>query len=102
MTPSAQEIADEMQANIDPAATISGTIKVDMGSEGAIFIDGRTAPATVKVDASAADCTLICSAETFLGLVDGSIDGMKAYMSGKLKINGRDSLADEMDKLFKS
>eukprot|EP00040_Diaphanoeca_grandis_P038565 m.256772 g.256772 ORF g.256772 m.256772 type:complete len:118 (-) comp34676_c0_seq1:69-422(-) len=35
-----------------------------------------------------ATCTLILSEEDFLGLVDGSLDTMKAFMGGKLKIKG--------------
>jgi putative sterol carrier protein len=102
MTVVAQEIASELQNNVDPAATISGRIKVDMGAEGTIIIDGRVAPATVAVGNGDADCTMVCSAETFVGLLDGSVNGMKAYMSGKLKITGKDALADEMEKLFKA
>jgi putative sterol carrier protein len=102
MTVVAQEIVAELQKNIDPAATISGTIKVDMGAEGALIIDGRTAPTKIAVSDDDADCTMICSAETFVGLLDGSVNGMKAYMSGKLKISGKDSLADDMEKLFKA
>lgn len=102
MTSIAQEIASDLQANLDTTATINGSIKVDMGDEGAIIIDGRKAPATVKVDGGEADCTMVCSSETFTGLLDGSIDGIKAYMSGKLKISGKESLADEMEKLFKA
>lgn len=101
MTAVAQEIANEMQKNVDPTATISGTIKVDLGDEGCIFIDGTTAPAAIRVSDEPADCTMTCSSETYIGLIDGSINGMKAYMTGKLKISGRDSLTDEMDKLFK-
>jgi putative sterol carrier protein len=102
MTQTANEIASQLQASVKPSATIGGSIKVDMGADGAIVIDGTNAPATVTVSDAAADCTMHCSAETFVGLLDGSVNGMRAYMSGKLKISGKDSLADDMDKLFEA
>jgi putative sterol carrier protein len=98
----AQQIADGMQAVVNPTETIDGVIKVDMGADGIILIDGRTAPARVTVGDGPADCTMTCSAETYAGLLDGSVNGMKAYMCGKLKMSGKDALVDKMDTLFKA
>jgi putative sterol carrier protein len=102
MTSVAEEIVAGLTQNINPSGAIGGTIKVDMGQDGSIIIDGRSAPASLIISDDAADCTMTCSSQTFVGLMDGSIDGMKAFMTGKLKISGKDSLVDQMDQLFKA
>ena len=55
-----------------------------------------TGPAKPK-----ADCTLTLGDETFVGLTDNSVDPMKAFMSGKLKISGNVMLAQKLQALFK-
>lgn len=96
----AEEIARELSSNIDPSKTIDGTISIDMGDDGQVLIDGRTAPARIEATSEEGDCRMKCSAETFVGLLDGSINGTRAFMTGKLRIAGKQSLAEDMEKLF--
>jgi putative sterol carrier protein len=102
MTEIATAMAAAMTENLRADATIGGTIMIDMAADGQIFIDGRQPPPIISVGAQQpADCILRCSAATFEGLLDGSIDGTRAYMTGKLRITGRDELANAMDSLFR-
>ena len=44
--------------------------------------------------------TIATDIATFLGVSDGSINGMQAFMSGKLKATGNVILAQKMNALF--
>ena len=44
--------------------------------------------------------TISSDVATFMGIVDGSINGMQAFMSGKLKATGNVILAQKMNTLF--
>jgi putative sterol carrier protein len=49
-----------------------------------------------------AQVTLVMDAETLEGIVDGSTDGMQAFMSGKLRTEGDMMLAMKLSELFPS
>jgi putative sterol carrier protein len=44
--------------------------------------------------------TLTMSGETWLAMVNGELDGMQAFMSGKLKVSGDIMLANRIRELF--
>ncbi|MBY4677260.1 SCP2 sterol-binding domain-containing protein [Marinobacterium arenosum] len=44
--------------------------------------------------------TLITDAETMIGVVSGDIDGMSAFMKGRLRAEGNVILATKLGKLF--
>lgn len=46
------------------------------------------------------DCTLIMDTETFKGIASGETDGMQAFMSGQLKVEGDMMLATKLSELF--
>ena len=56
--------------------------------ESAFTLDLKTAPGSVKLGASAADCTLELTDADFMAMTSGKADPMKLYMGGKLKIAG--------------
>ncbi|NVZ81282.1 MULTISPECIES: SCP2 sterol-binding domain-containing protein [Pseudomonas] len=47
-----------------------------------------------------AQVTLVMDAETMEGIVDGSTDGMQAFMGGKLRTEGDMMLAMKLSELF--
>lgn len=49
-----------------------------------------------------ADCTLICSQENFIKLVEGKLNPTTAMMTGKLKIKGNLSLAVKLQSILKA
>ena len=71
-----------------------------MGEEGAIFFDAAVAPAQITMEDKPADATLFCSAETFSKMMSGEIDGMRAFMMGKLQVEGDMGLAGRLSNLF--
>ena len=79
-----QELAQKMQEN---QAWVPGkTVKLDFGEQGVIHLDG--ANNQVTEDDSAADTTIKMAWDDWQKMAAGELDGMTAFMTGKLKIEG--------------
>ena len=79
------ELVTKMQ---DAGAWLPGkTVKIDFGGDdGVIFIDGSNS--LVSDADNAADTTIKVSWDDFQSLATGALDGMTAFMTGKLKVEG--------------
>lgn len=92
---------EALQEKVSGADAFGSTIKFDFDGEGAVLVDGNSAPPTVAADSSTeADCTIIASEETFREMMDGDLDPTSAYMTGKIKIDGDMSAAMTVARLL--
>jgi putative sterol carrier protein len=79
-----QELVARMQ---EGQAWIPGKrVKLDFGGEGVILLDG--AGEQVTEEDGAADTTIKVAWEDWQAMAAGQLDGMTAFMTGKLKIEG--------------
>jgi len=79
-----QELVQRMQ---DGQAWVPGKrVKLDFGDKGVIMLDG--AAQSVSEEDGAADTTLKVSWDDWQAMAAGQLDGMTAFMTGKLKIEG--------------
>ena len=78
------ELAAKMQEN---QAWLPGKrVKLDFGSEGTIMLDG--AAEQVSEDGGDADTIIKVSWDDWQAMAAGQLDGMTAFMTGKLKVEG--------------
>ncbi|CAA9546564.1 MAG: hypothetical protein AVDCRST_MAG23-2593 [uncultured Sphingosinicella sp.] len=87
----------EMAAKLNSAnAWLPGKrVKIDFGgSEGAVMLDGNANQVTEED--GPADTTIKVSWEDWQALSSGQMDGMTAFMSGKLKVEGDMSAAMQL------
>ena len=78
------ELVTKMQEN---EAWVPGKkVKLDYGDEGVIMLDG--ASNTVSEEDGDADTTIKVSWADWQAMADGQLDGMTAFMTGKLKVEG--------------
>ena len=79
-----QELAAKMQEN---SAWVPGKrVKIDFGEQGTIMLDG--AASQVSEEDGDADTTIKVSWDDWQQLAAGQLDGMTAFMMGKLKVEG--------------
>ena len=79
-----QELVGKMQEN---QAWVPGkTVKLDFGDQGVILLDG--ASSQVSENDGPADTTIKTSWDDWQKMAAGELDGMTAFMTGKLKIDG--------------
>lgn len=79
-----QELVTKMQEN---QAWLPGKkVKLDFGSEGAVMLDGQANQ--VSEEDGAADTTIKVSWDDWQAMANGQLDGMTAFMTGKLKVEG--------------
>ena len=91
------ELLAKMQ---DAGAWLPGkTVKLDFGGgEGVILMDG--AKSLVSDADDAADTTIKVSWDDFQSLASGALDGMTAFMTGKLKVEGDMGNAMQLQGIF--
>ena len=79
-----QELVARMQ---EGSAWIPGKrVKLDFGGDGVILLDG--AASQVTEEDGAADTTIKVSWDDWQQMATGQLDGMTAFMTGKLKVEG--------------
>ncbi len=79
-----QELVEKMQAG---QAWLPGKrVKLDFGDEGAVMLDG--AAEQVSEDGGDADTTIKVGWDDWQAMAAGQLDGMTAFMTGKLKVEG--------------
>ena len=74
------------------------TVKIDFGDEGAILLDG--ANSKVSEGDGPADTTIKVSWDDWQALGSGQLDGMTAFMTGKLKVEGDMSNAMQLQSVL--
>jgi len=80
-----QELVTKMQ---DAGAFVPGKkVRLDFGDEGAILLDGQANQVTEDAE-SPADTTIKVNWNDWQSMASGQLDGMTAFMTGKLKVEG--------------
>ena len=98
---SLESVTEKIKQKLALAHGLSARVKFDFGDDGAVFVDTTQSPADISHDAGAeADCTLICSLDTFEGILGGTQDPNIAFMMGKLKVKGSMGLAMKLNAIL--
>jgi putative sterol carrier protein len=79
-----QELVGKMQ--VAQAWVPGKRVKLDFGDQGVVLLDG--AANQVSEDDGAADTTIKVGWDDWQQMAAGQLDGMTAFMTGKLKIEG--------------
>jgi putative sterol carrier protein len=87
------EVADRLPA-------VDAKVKLDLSPEGILLVDATQSPATISRGDGEADCTITADADMMAQIVDGSVNPMFAFMSGKLKVDGSLGVAQKLTELF--
>jgi putative sterol carrier protein len=97
---SIQDLITKMSAGAASKTAFGNTVKFAT-DEGSIYIDGKQSPPQVTGDDKPADCTIKMSLADLTDLIGGKLDGMTAFMSGKLKVEGDMGVAMKLQSILK-
>jgi putative sterol carrier protein len=102
---SAKEAFDFMEERFDAgkAAGVNGSILLDLTGEGGGKWVIKISDGDYKVVEGGIESpttTLTMSAENFLGMVNGTVNAMAAFMQGKIKLQGDMGLAMRFQTIF--
>jgi putative sterol carrier protein len=95
-----QEITAKMKEGASKKSAFGNTVKFST-DQGVVYIDGKQTPPTISNDDKAADCTLKMDFGDFADLIGGKLDGMTAFMTGKLKIEGDMGVAMKLQTILR-
>ena len=95
-----QEITAKMKEGAAKKSSFGNSVKFST-DQGVVHIDGNANPPAVSNDDKAADCTLKMAFSDFDDMINGKLDGMTAFMTGKLKIEGDMGVAMKLQSILR-
>ncbi|MDO8974300.1 SCP2 sterol-binding domain-containing protein [Reyranella sp.] len=95
-----QEITEKMKEGASKKTAFGNSVKFAT-DQGVVYIDGHQTPPAVTNDDTAADCTIKMDFSDFADLIGGQLDGMTAFMTGKLKIEGDMGVAMKLQSILR-
>ncbi len=81
------QITDHIRSAIGDNSGLGKTVKIDMGEDGKIYIDGASVPNTVTNEDKPADGNIKVSLADLSAIGNGQLDPVMAFMQGKLKVD---------------
>lgn len=94
------EFTEGLRKKVGENSGLDVVIKFAFDEGGVIFIDGKSVPNVVSNDDLPAEVTLKMALDTLNKLYRKETNGMAAYMSGKIKLEGNMMAAMKLDKIL--
>ena len=85
---SLEKIIDGLKQRIGEDCGLGSVVKFDFGEQGTVTLDATQIPNQVGESGAESDCTMVISIDDFMAMADGSLDGVSAFMTGRLKVQG--------------
>lgn len=94
------ECTQAIRSKVGTDSGLAATLKFDCGTDGMIYIDGRSAPNSVSNDSAESDCTVGITLENLTALLSGELEPATGFMMGKLKVAGDMSVAMRLQRVI--
>ncbi len=94
------ELTEGFRQRMGENSGLGSSIKFVFDEGGIIFLDGKSVPNIVNNDDLPADVTLKMSIATLNKLHRKETNGMMAFMSGKIKLEGNMAAAMKLDQIL--
>ncbi|MEL7118121.1 MAG: SCP2 sterol-binding domain-containing protein [Bacteroidota bacterium] len=93
-----QALVDDIKSRAAKVAAIGKVLKFDLDGD-FITLDGTGDDNVVHTDNQQADCTIKVSKDNLVKVMNGSLNPMMAFMTGKVKVDGDMSVAMKLQNL---
>jgi putative sterol carrier protein len=93
------QCTEALRGKVGDDSGLNAVLKFDCGADGVAVIDATSSPNTVTNVDRDADCTVAISLEHLNALLDGSLDPVTGFMSGKFKVSGDMSVAMKLQRV---
>ena len=97
---SIDDIDREIRSYLPALASLGGTVKLDLGEEGVLFLDATGETPELSREDREADCVLRVSPENMRKLIEGRLNPLLALTLRKIKVEGDTSLARRLATLI--
>ncbi len=95
-----QDVVEKLAQVAGANPALGKLVRFDLGSDGAVFLDGTGAANTVVEDGDDADATIAITADNLVKMLSGGLSPTMAFMTGKLKVSGDMSVAMKLSQLI--
>ena len=93
-------ITQAIRAKVGADSGLNASVKFDCGTDGVVFVDGKSTPNTVTNDNNDADCTVAITMDNLQAMLDGDLEPATGFMAGKLKVSGDMSVAMRLQRVI--
>lgn len=97
---SLEAVTQSIRKKVEGSTTFGAVLKLDMGDDGVVVVDGRHGPTKVHNDPQEADCTILASLSDVEAIFGRTLDPMEAFSLGKLQLEGDMSVAMKLSSIF--
>ena len=94
------DLTERVGKLVDGRDAIGFNVKFDLGDTGVIHVAGGESPMTVSNDDGTADTTFKMAADDLGAMLNGELNAMNAYMTGKMVVEGDLAKAMTLSSLF--
>lgn len=91
---------EAIRTKVGADSGLAATLKFDCGTEGVIYIDGKSTPNSVSNDNIDADCIVGITLEDLNAMLTGDLEPATGFMMGKLKVTGDMSVAMRLQRVI--
>ena len=88
-----QACTEALRTKVGTDSTLGAVLKFDCGADGVAVIDGKSSPSSVDNNNRDADCSVTITTENLSAMLDGDLDPITGFMSGKFTVAGDMSIA---------
>ncbi len=93
-------ITEAIRSKVGADSGLGASLKFHCGDDGVIVIDGAATPNTVDNSDRDTDCTVTITRDNLVALMQGELDPMAGFMTGKFKVAGDMSVALKLQRVI--